>query len=356
MNIISGPLGVGKTTMINHLLQSRPRGERWAVLVNEYGLVGVDAALMSGASGEASQEGEETGVEIREVAGGCICCSAGLIFEVSLIRLLRRRPDRLLIEPTGLAALSGILDTLEKEGIREAVDVRSIVCLLDIGRLRDDIQREEVIDQIEAADVLLASRADLSSQEQLGQFKGWADQLFPPKRLVDQVERGKLPIELLDLVSHRPSAPARAGYAHGTEHEHDHHHHHDHHHQVEPSSGALEVSPHAAQPIISRAHHASTSSTVGWICWDQLTFDARGVSEWLTSLNRASNTQRVKAVVRTNEGWWRFNFIGEVEEQWPSGYRRDSRLEVIFEGGDQVDLEALERSLRACLISPSASL
>lgn len=128
-----------------------------------------------------------------------------IIFEVSLIRLLRRRPDRLLIEPTGLAALSGRLDTLEKEGIREAVDVKSIVYMLDIGRLRD-------------------------------------------------------------------------------------------------------------------------------------------------------HTQRVKTVVHTNEDWWRFNFIGEVEEQWPSGYRRDSRLEVIFEGGDQADLEELERSLRACVISPSASL
>jgi len=58
--------------------------------------------------------------EIREVAGGCICCSAGIMFEVSLVMLLQRRPVRLLIEPTGLAALPGILDTLNRPGIREA--------------------------------------------------------------------------------------------------------------------------------------------------------------------------------------------------------------------------------------------
>ena len=124
VNIIAGPLGVGKTTMINHFLEHRPQGERWAILVNEYGLVGIDAALMQ----DSSKESSAKEVEINEVAGGCICCSAGVFFEASLIRLLRRRPDRLLIEPTGLAALSGILNTLGREGIKEAIELRSIIC------------------------------------------------------------------------------------------------------------------------------------------------------------------------------------------------------------------------------------
>ena len=74
VNVIAGPLGVGKTTVINHLLQSRPPGERWAVLVNEYGLIGLDAALME----DTTESGGSAGVEIREVAGGCICCTAGI--------------------------------------------------------------------------------------------------------------------------------------------------------------------------------------------------------------------------------------------------------------------------------------
>ena len=127
VNIVAGPLGVGKTTTINHLLSLRPENERWAVLVNEYGLVGLDAALMKGPTSSK----HAPGVEIKELAGGCICCSAGFMFEVSLGLLLQRRPARLLIEPTGLAALSGILDTLDQPGVREAVDVRSVLCLLD---------------------------------------------------------------------------------------------------------------------------------------------------------------------------------------------------------------------------------
>ena len=189
VNLISGALGVGKTTTINHLLRHRPEGEKLAVLVNEYGLVGLDAALMT----EDAKAGQPAGVTIREVAGGCICCSAGFMFEVSLVLLLQRRPDRLLIEPTGLAALSGILETLDREGIREAVDVRSIICLLDPSRLEEDLTREEVLDQVTAADILLASRPDRFSQTELVAFKQWTETLFPPKRLVAEIEYGRLP-------------------------------------------------------------------------------------------------------------------------------------------------------------------
>lgn len=213
---------MGKTTTVNHLLKSRPAGERWAVLVNEYGLVGIDAALIEGTN---APDGP-AGVEIREVAGGCICCSAGFMFEVSLVLLLQRKPDRLLIEPTGLAALSGILDTLDRPGIREAVDVRSVVCLLDPSRFREDILHEEVADQVEAADVLLASKADLASTTQLESFYNWANALFPPPRHIAQVQQGKIPLNFLDLVKNRRVAPLRAGHGHGTDHPAKHEHKH----------------------------------------------------------------------------------------------------------------------------------
>ena len=79
VNPIAGTLGVGKTTTINYLLENRPVGEKWAVLVNEYGLVGLDAALMDA----AGDEGSEESIQVREVAGGCIA-AALIMFEVSL--------------------------------------------------------------------------------------------------------------------------------------------------------------------------------------------------------------------------------------------------------------------------------
>ena len=112
VNIIGGPLGSGKTTTINHILTQKPPEEYWAILINEYGLIGIDGALIENTS-------KQKCLEIKEVAGGCICCSAGFMFEVSLVRLLQRRPDRLLIEPTGLAALSGII-----EDVKPSLDYR----------------------------------------------------------------------------------------------------------------------------------------------------------------------------------------------------------------------------------------
>ena len=96
-NIITGFLGVGKTTAISHLLKNKPSDQRWAVLVNEFGEIGVDGRLMQG------QYPEEQRVFVKEVPGGCMCCAAGLPMQVALNQLLASaRPDRMLIEPTGL--------------------------------------------------------------------------------------------------------------------------------------------------------------------------------------------------------------------------------------------------------------
>lgn len=344
VNLIAGPLGVGKTTTINHLLAQRPAGERWAVLVNEYGLVGMDAALME----QPLVPGQPQGVEIREVAGGCICCSAGVVFEMSLVLLLRRRPDRLLIEPTGLAALSGILDTLDRDGIRGSVDVRSVVCLLDPERLDEALARQEVQDQVQAADVLLANRSDLASPAALAAFDAWAGALFPPKRHVGRVVRGALPLELLDLVANRAGAVPRGGHAHGT----DHHHHHEHPPRADHASAA-DPPPaplDAERPILARSHRSTDTSTIGWICWSGLVFDAERVASWLRELAGLPGARRLKAVLRTDRGWTSINIADGVEETLRSGYRRDSRLELVIEGAPP-DAAELERGLRACLVS-----
>ncbi|MEC8081254.1 MAG: GTP-binding protein, partial [Pseudomonadota bacterium] len=91
-NIITGFLGVGKTTTINGLLANKPEGESWAVLVNEFGQVGIDQEMMP----------NEEGLHIKELAGGCICCTMGASLTPTLKSLIEHaKPDRLIIEPTG---------------------------------------------------------------------------------------------------------------------------------------------------------------------------------------------------------------------------------------------------------------
>ncbi|MGF1508443.1 MAG: CobW family GTP-binding protein [Myxococcota bacterium] len=343
VNLIAGPLGVGKTTCINHLLTHRPNDQKWSVLVNEYGLVGLDAALMEDAAGPGS-------VEVKEIAGGCICCSAGIMFDVSLVLLLQRRPNRLLIEPTGLATVSGILDTLARPGISEAVDVRSVISLVDPATLHRDLERKEVRDQVEAADVLLASRSDLASESELDAFEAWCRDIYPPKRFLGRVRSGQIPLELLDLVTERCTVNTRSGQSDDADpHLWDHGatpHHHGGHDDV-PDESTCD----ASRPILRRSHRSTVASTIGWVVWAGLVFDSTRASSWLEGLSSIPGLRRAKAVLRTNEGWRSFNWAHGAKEIRQTGHRRDSRVELVIEGDASPEAQRLERSLRSCLTS-----
>ena len=337
VNIITGSLGSGKTTVINHLLTQKQPDEYWAILVNEYGLIGIDGSLMNGINGVV-HDSDRGSVEIKELAGGCICCSAGLMFELSLVKLLRKRPDRLLIEPTGLATLSGVVDTLSRSGIAESIDLRSIICLVDPSRLDSLSAIETAQDQIDVSDILLASRADLASDADLQRFTHFANQLFPSKLHVGHIVNGAIPVGLLDSVSHSLQINAV----------HNHTHHTEHHHSTLNDS-----IPYATkeEPIIQRVHRSQSSpSTIGWICWRELIFDAVKIDQWLSRLSKQPYSLRIKAVVHTNEGWWGFNFIGPTQTLRKSGYRRDSRIEVILDHLDDEHVSQLNQAFTSCII------
>ncbi len=92
------------------------------------------------------------------------------------------------------------------------------------------------------------------------------------------------------------------------------------------------------------------------MCWAGWSFDAARVSAWIRDLVRLPGARRVKAVLRTTEGWLAFNFADGAEEIRPSGYRRDSRLELVVEGAPLPHTEGLERELQACAIPPQLAL
>jgi len=110
-HLIAGPLGAGKTTLLRELLAQRPETERWAVLINEFGQIGLDAALLTT---------DEEGIALGEVAGGCLCCVNGAPFQVGLGRLLRHaKPQRVFIEPSGLGHPQALLQQLQENPWRE---------------------------------------------------------------------------------------------------------------------------------------------------------------------------------------------------------------------------------------------
>ena len=217
-NIITGFLGVGKTTTINTLLANKPEGEVWAVLVNEFGQVGIDQEMMP----------TEDGLHIKELAGGCICCSLGASLGQTLRALIEQaQPDRLIIEPTGIGHPEGIIDTLMGPNFKNVLDLRATVCLLDPRWLEEEgvINNEIFHDQLNLSDVVLINKCDLATPEQIEVAETGLNEMFPPKQFIGRITRGNIDPTLLDLVR---NGQLKAQFPEAHAHHHDHDHDHDH--------------------------------------------------------------------------------------------------------------------------------
>ena len=175
-NVITGFLGVGKTTAIQNLLALKPANERWAVLVNEFGEIGIDGALFNNnaettlAHGDApkqvdpNDDRQRQGIFVREVPGGCMCCASGIPMQVALNLLLAEaKPDRLLIEPTGLGHPFEVLDVLTSEHYGEVLSLHATLTLVDARKVTDERYRshDTFRQQLRIADHIIASKSDL---------------------------------------------------------------------------------------------------------------------------------------------------------------------------------------------------
>ncbi|MCL1126679.1 CobW family GTP-binding protein [Shewanella surugensis] len=153
-NIITGFLGSGKTSLIKALLKAKPKDESWAVLVNEFGDVGIDSALLSS---------DQQGIHIREVAGGCMCCAAGVPMQVAITQLIAKaKPDRLLIEPTGLGHPETVLKVLMAPHFKHIIAMHACVTLVDARNVKEVRYRthDTFLQQLSVADIILASKSD----------------------------------------------------------------------------------------------------------------------------------------------------------------------------------------------------
>ena len=210
VTLVTGLLGAGKTTLIDHLLAQRPPDERWAVLVNEFSRTGVDGARLA-----------REGVYLREVAGGCMGCTAAVALGVELNRLLREaRPHRLLVEPTGLGHPAELLKQFRGERYRGVLSPRATICLVDARSLADAKSRDSPLwhQQLASADVLLGSKADLWGAADHAAFEALCvSRPFLGCGIVPAAG-GTFDAAWLD------TSPGDAGQGH---HEHGHHHHDD---------------------------------------------------------------------------------------------------------------------------------
>ena len=159
IDIISGFLGAGKTTFIKRLLATKLKDEKVVLIENEYGEVSVDSDMLN-----------DTGIEIKELSQGCICCSLVGDFSKSLNEVIKTyNPDRILIEPSGVGKLSDVVKAVKDAGLED--EINSLVCMVDAkkAKMYDKNFGEFFIDQIKNAQTVILSRTDVCKPETLQQ-------------------------------------------------------------------------------------------------------------------------------------------------------------------------------------------
>ena len=233
IDIVSGFLGAGKTTLIKKLLKEALAGTKVVLIENEFGGIGVDGGFL-----------KEAGIEIKEMNSGCICCSLVGDFGTSLKEVLDTyAPERILIEPSGVGKLSDVMKAVQGAMTDREVALNSAVAVVDASKCKMYIKNfgEFFVNQIEHAGTIILSRTDKMSEEKLAacvsmirEHNGKATIITTPwdslegKDILETIEGAKdLETELMKEVMEMHEEHEHHHHDHDHE-EHEHHHDHDH--------------------------------------------------------------------------------------------------------------------------------
>ena len=323
IDIISGFLGAGKTTLIKKLLSDAYKGEQVVLIENEFGEIGIDGGFL-----------KEAGIEIREMNSGCICCSLVGDFGKSLHEVVDTyHPDRILIEPSGVGKLSDVIKAVQDVQGEIDAELNSFTTVVDVTKCK--IYRknfgEFFSNQIEYAGAVILSRTDKAKPEKIQESVALLRELnekapiittpieqLPGEKILETMESSKsLEDELLAEV-------AKEAHDHEHHHHHDHeecdheHHHHDHeehehhHHDGEGSCGC------GHHHHDHEGHHHADEVFTSWGKETIHTYTKDEVSAILKTLEEDGsygNVLRAKGMVAGADGEWiYFDMVPEEHE------------------------------------------
>ena len=227
IDIISGFLGAGKTTLIKKLLKEAYQGEKLVLIENEFGEISIDGGFL-----------KDSGVTVSEMSSGCICCSLVGDFATALKDVKSQfQPDRILIEPSGVGKLSDVIVAVENT-VKDEPDMKlnSFVTVADASKVKVYMKNfgEFYNNQIESAGTIVLSRTQKLSQEKLEAAAAMLREKNPAAAIIttpwDQID-GKTILSAVEKVSLADEMLEKMRAEHeADEHEHEHHHHHDHDH------------------------------------------------------------------------------------------------------------------------------
>ncbi len=314
IDVFSGFLGAGKTTLIKKLLKEALDGSKTVLIENEFGEIGIDGGFL-----------KEAGIEIKEMNSGCICCSLVGDFGASLKEVIETyAPERILIEPSGVGKLSDVLKAVENVAAELNVQVNSAVAVVDASKAKMYIKNfgEFFVNQIEFAGTIILSRTDKVNAEKLEEcvklireHNSKATIITTPleqldgKDVLETIEGADTLDEMMrEMMEHIHEDEEHEHHHHhdhdeDEEHEHHHHHHdhdedeeHEHHHHHDHECGCGHDHHH---------HHADEVFT-SWGKETPVRFTTERIESILTALDSGEYGAilRAKGMVPAEDGTW----------------------------------------------------
>ena len=342
IDIISGFLGAGKTTLIKKLLKEGFQNEQVVLIENEFGEIGIDGGFL-----------KEAGIEIREMNSGCICCSLVGDFGASLKEVVEKyNPDRIVIEPSGVGKLSDVIKAVQ--GVQEEVDIvlNSYTTVVDAKKCRMYMRNfgEFFNNQVEYAGAIIMSRTDIvdekkaqEAMELLRSINKKAVIITTPieklsgEKLVEVMEN---PVSLEEEMMEEEVCP-ECGHIHEhhhhEEHEHEHHHHegHEHDHDHECGCGHDHHHDHDHECGCGHDHHHHHADEV-FTSWGKETIRKYTKEELTDILEKLSGSEeygvilRAKGMLPCEDGTWiYFDMVPEETEIRKGAPEYTGRLCVI---------------------------
>ncbi len=364
IDIISGFLGAGKTTLIRKLLQEAFQDEKLVLIENEFGEIGIDGGFL-----------KDAGVEIREMNSGCICCSLVGDFGTALQEVLEKfQPDRVIIEPSGVGKLSDVIKAVKDVAKKVSVTLNSYTAVVDVKKCKMYMKNfgEFFNNQIESAQTIILSRTQDVKEDKLEQCvkelkehnnhatiitTPWSE-LNGSQILLAMEKQASLEKDLMEEVCHEHD---HEGHHHDHHHEedhcecdheghhHDHHeedhcecdhegHHHDHHHEEDHCECDHEGHHH------DHHHHADEVFT-SWGIETPHKYNKQELTDILQTLSETDRygiILRAKGMVAGTDGTWLyFDFVPEEYEIREGATDVTGRLCVIGSKLDESEIAKL---------------
>lgn len=374
IDIFSGFLGAGKTTLIKKLIQEAFGGEKLVLIENEFGEIGIDGGFM-----------REAGIQVNELNSGCICCSLVGDFREALKKVVETyHPDRILIEPSGVGKLSDV--TRAVEGVAETLPVtlNSFVTVADVNKVKMYMKNfgEFYDDQVSHASCLILSRTGNADEAKVAKAVALLQEKNPTATIVTtdwSALNGKQIVAVMDgkrdLVAELIQQAQAANVAHAGEDEHHHHHHHHdgedhecchhhdheeehdheccHHHDHDHEEGHCCHHDHEHHEhhydengVCSCGHHHDHDADEVFVSWGRETarhYTKEELDAALTALDsgKYGAVLRAKGIVDGGSTWYEFDMVPGEHEIRTGSPDVTGKLCVIGSGLDEHGLAEL---------------